>query len=421
MGTRELAELLDQASADVRAPALAEAAWARAGRVHRRRRIVTGVAAAVAVCAVAVGVAVPLRAGPRPHPVATPSSSPAPSAASPGPPSVDQMPRQPGRRTIGPLPATGAAFRPAEARKLSQRPVRQAVAVVEPHSADDATRPEPLYVLDTDGSWARVDVVDLAFTRDEGNNTADPLRPTAVSPDRRLVAVAQTDELIVVDVTTAAVYRTPLPGYNEQVMWRSNDTVLVTRDDGEQATATFAVDWRARTATRVTAGLSVWNTVVSRPDGPVLELRGVIGAEAGDEPMVLKEWQLDRAAPVREVPVDGRALAPYGVDEWYGPAVRNGADAGGDLVVRAGWGRTPTRQGVEVVAVVDVRTGELRRLLDLGRDRVKGCCQPLDWVDEHTVLLRTDQEGLIAWDVSTGAVSVVSTGPLLGIVAIALH
>ncbi|MFG2044135.1 hypothetical protein [Dactylosporangium sp. NPDC048998] len=421
MGTRELAELLEQASADVGAPALAEAAWARAGRVRRRRRILTGAAAVVAVCAVTVGVAVPLRGGPRPHPAATPTSGPAPSAAPLGPPRVDQMPQQPGRRTIGPLPATGAAFRPAEARMLSQRPVRRAVAVVEPGSAENATRPEPLYVLDTDGSWARVDVVDLAFTRDSGNNTADPLRPTAVSPDRRLVAVAQTDEVVVVDVTTAAVYRTPLPGFNEQVMWRSDDTVLVTRDAGEQATATFAVDWRARTATRVAAGLSVWNTVVSRPDGPVLELRGTLGGEAGDEPLVLKEWQLDRAAPVREVPVDGRALAPYGVDEWYGPALRNGPDAAGDLVVRAGWGRTPAYQGIEVVAVVDVRTGVLQRLLDLGRDRWKGCCQPLDWVDERTVLLRTEREGLVAWDVSTGAVSVVSAGQLPGTVAIALR
>ncbi|MER7007807.1 hypothetical protein ABT297_32850, partial [Dactylosporangium sp. NPDC000555] len=50
MGTRELAELLEQASADVRAPALAEAVWVRAGQVRRRRRILTGVAAAVVVC-----------------------------------------------------------------------------------------------------------------------------------------------------------------------------------------------------------------------------------------------------------------------------------------------------------------------------------------------------------------------------------
>ncbi|MER7009576.1 hypothetical protein ABT297_41930, partial [Dactylosporangium sp. NPDC000555] len=366
-----------------------------------------------------LGVAVPL-SGPRPHPAATPTSSPAPPTASPGTPGVDRIPQQPGRRTVRPLPATGAAFQPTKARKLSQGPAKRAVAVVEPRAAEDAARPEPLYVLDTDGSWARVDVVDLAFTRDWGNNTADPLRPTAVSPDRRLIAVAQTDELIVVDVTTAEVHRTPLPGYNEQVMWRSNDLVLVTRDDGEQSTATFAVDWRARTATRVTAKLSVWNMVVSRPDGPVLELRGTIGSEAGDEPMMLKEWQLDRAAPVREVPVDGRALAPYGVDEWYGPALRNGTDAGGDLVVRAGWGHTPTYGGIEIVVVVDVRTGEVRRLLELGRDRSKGCCQPLDWVDDHTVLLSTDKEGLVAWDVSTGAISVVSAGPVHGTVAIAL-
>lgn len=420
MGGRELAELFERASAEVRAPTMAEAAWARASRVRRRRRIVVGAAAGAAVCLVTVGVAVPLPGGPGPDPAirapGTPASAAAPVTTSLGAPEVHQMPQQRDHRTLAPLPATGAAFRPAEARPLSQRPVTRAVAVVEPSGAEHATRPEPLYVLDTDGSWARVDVVDLAFTRDWGNNRADPLRPTAVSPDRRLVAVAQTDEVLVVDVTTAAVHRVPLPGFNEQVVWRSNDVVLVTHDAGEQSTATFAVDWRARTTTRVAAGLSVWDTVVSSPDEPVPELRG-----SGDEKLVLRQWRLDRAAPVREVAVDDRALAPYGVDEWYGPALRNGPNAAGGLVVRAGWGRAPGYQGVELVAVVDVRTGVVHRLLDLGRDRWKGCCPPLGWVDEHTVLLRTDREGLVTWDIRTGGVAVVSAGPLPGTVAIALR
>ncbi|HWH01075.1 MAG TPA: hypothetical protein VNV66_17580 [Pilimelia sp.] len=420
MGGRELAELLAQTSAGVRAPTLAEAAWTRAGRVRRRRRILTGAAAVAAACVVAAGVSVPLRAGPGPGTAPAPTGPTAPPTASMDPPAVDRMPQRPGRRAIRPLPTTGAAFRPAGARRLSQRPVTRAVAVVQPHGAPHAARPEPLYVLDTDGSWARVDVVDLAFTRDAGNNKAAPLRPTSMSPDRRLIAVPQTDEVLVVDVTTAAVHRIAVPGFNEYVMWRSNETVLVAQDDGARPRATFAVDWRARTVTRVAAGLSVWDTVVSGPDGPVVELRGAADAAAGGKP-VLTRWRLDRAAPVSEVPVDDGALAPYGVDTWHGPALRNGSDGGGGLVVRAGWGRAPAYHGIEVVAVVDVHTGVVQRLLDLGPDRQKACCEPLDWVDEHTVLLSTDREGLVTWDVRTGAVWVVSAGQVPGGVAIALR
>lgn len=416
MGRRELAELLEQASAEVPAPALAEATWARAGRIRRRRRRLTGVAAAVAVGLVAVGVAGPLRDGADRDSAVTLELAP----TSLGPPRVHQMPSEPGRRTLPPLPAESTEFQPRAARELSRRPVSRAVAVVQPRAAETATRPEPLYVLDTDGSWARVDVVDLTFTRDAGGNQADPLRPTAVSPDGRRVAVAQTDELLVIDVTTAAVHRVPLPGYNEQVLWRSNDVVLVTHDTADQSTtATFAVDWRAGKATRVTAGLSVWNAVVSRADAPALELRGLVGAETGDEPLGLTWWRLDRAEPVRTVPIDGRAIEPYGMTEWYGPALRNGPDAGGDLVVRSGWGHTSNMSGLEMVAVVDVRTGVVVRLLELGRDRWKGCCPPLGWVDAYTVLLRTEREGVLTWDLRTGAISVVSAGPVPATVALA--
>lgn len=423
MSGRELAELFEQVSAEVRPPALAQVAWARAERVRRRRRVVAVAATVAAGLLVTVGVAGPLRGGASKGvlgPDAATSLSAAPAVVSLGPPAAHRMPSEPRRRAVAPLPATGAEFRPAQARELSRRPVQRAVAVVEPHSAEDASRPEPLYVLDVDGSWARIDVVDLTFTRDWGDNRADPLRPTAVSPDRRLVAVAQPDEVVVIDVTTAAVHRVALPGFNEQVVWRSNDVVLVTGDADERSTTTFAVDWRARTATRITAGLSVWDTVVSNPDGPVLELRGDDGGTAEVESLTLTQWRPDRAAPVRQVPVDAQALAPYGIDEWYGPALRNGPAAGGDLVVRAGWGRTPTSAGVEVVAVVDVRTGVVVRLLDLGQGRWKSCCPPLAWLDEHTVLLRTEREGLVAWDLPTGAVSVVSAGPLPATVAIGL-
>lgn len=376
------------------------------GRARETRKwptVVVGVAAIVAVFVV-TGTALSPVVG-RSVPVVRESAAPV----------VDVVPAMPGLRPHRALPPSGLTVR--EPRPLSQRPVLRAVAVVEPAGAEGATRPEPLFVLDTDGSWARIDVVEPTFTRDFGGNQAHPLRTTAISPDRRLVAVAQSGEVLVIDVTTARVHRVPLAGFNEQVLWRSDDILLVTHDADEWSTATYAVDWRAGTATRVVAGLSVWNAVVPDGDGPLLELRGLVGAESGNGPVTVAEWELDREAPVRRVPVDFGALGHHAVNEWYGPALREG-----DLVVRAGWGRSPILDGgAEMVAVVDVRTGAVRRLLDLGRDRSKSCCQPLDWVDGHTVLLRTDREGLLAWDVRTGAVNRVVDGPLDGTVALALE
>lgn len=328
------------------------------------------------------------------------------------------MPGKLALRPIRQLPRNGIGVPPGDARPLSRRPVRRAVAVFEPGRAEGATGPAPLYVLDTDGTWAVVDVVDLGFTRDVGGNRADPLRPTAISPDGRRIAVAQTDVVLVVDVTTGGVDRIPLPGYNEQVLWHSDDVVLVTHDTDDGRTATYAVRWQAKTAQRVVAGLSVWNTVAARSGGAALELRGQVGGESGDEPFTLTEWRLDAPDPLRRTPVDFSGVAGYRITEWYGPAL---GSPGGDLVVRSGWAAALGFDGVEAVAVVDARTGVVRRLLDFGRgDRWKGCCWPLGWADGNTVLLRTEPEGLIAWDLRTGRIALVGPVARFGIVALNL-
>jgi hypothetical protein len=401
MGARELADLLDRASADVPPPAFAEEAWSRAFHLRRRRRSVVAVASVVAALVVTGGALHALRPD---HPVMPPAAS---APATSGPPAVDRIPARPGNREVRQLPAAGLTP-PGDARALSFRPVTRAVAVFQLYTVDEDTSPQPLYVLDTDGTWARVDSVLPRFTRDADGNRADPLRPTAISPDRRLVAVAQTDEVLIIDVTSGGLHRVPLAGFNEQLVWVSDDVLLVTHDVVPEGTATYAVEWRAKTATRVTAGLSAWDTVVSRPGGPVIEL--------GGGPVSVTEWRLDGSAQVRRTPVDSTALGHYAITEWHGPGLRND----GDLVVRAGFGNTPTVGGADLVAVVDVRTGVVRRLLELDRDRMKGCCQPLDWVDGHTVLLRTDREGLVTWDVRTGRISVVAAGPVNGTLAVAL-
>ena len=64
MGARELADLLDRASAEVPPPAFAEAAWSRAFHVRRRRRSVVAAASIVAALVVTGGALHSLRPAP---------------------------------------------------------------------------------------------------------------------------------------------------------------------------------------------------------------------------------------------------------------------------------------------------------------------------------------------------------------------
>ena len=64
--------------------------------------------------------------------------------------------------------------------------------------------------------------------------------------------------------------------------------------------------------------------------------------------------------------------------------------------------------GGEGVAVLDARTGEVTRLLDLGREgRAKGCCEVYGWTVDGDLLFRYDA-GLARWRPETGAVDRVA-------------
>ncbi|MEU4690986.1 hypothetical protein [Actinoplanes sp. NPDC023714] len=386
MSRHELRKLLEEASASVPAPSLAHAAWDRAHKIKRSRYAVSAVAAAVLTTA---AVLLPLRPD-VPPPVVTPP--PAVLA-----PQVQQLPSTMPRRPIPPLPGSAAGLVPPGAEPLSRHPIDAAVALVQPTPEEPGDRPEPIHALAADGTWVRLDVAALTYTHDEGGNRAAPLRPLSLSPDRRRVAVPQPQAVVVVDLTTAKAHRIAVPGLNEQVAWQDDTTVLV----GAGGPGASAVDWAAGTVTAVPAALSLWDSTAFR-DGTFAELPAT--------GRTLREWLPSSPTPVRTAPLSDPP--GYAVTEWYGSPITDGT-----RLVRGAWGSTPA-QGYEAIAVLNARDGVVERVLDLGPGRWKGCCKPLAFAVDDTVLVQTERDALIAWNFRTGAVEVVTSGAFNGILAI---
>ncbi len=392
MTTDRLTELMEETAASVAPPSLAEASWIRAAAVRRRRRVAAVLTTVVAV--VAVTVPFSIGGGGERHVIPVP---PAESVA----PGVDGMPRSLVPRAIAPLPQSWRI--PADAPVLSRHPVSRAVMVAQEHDWEAEGNPMlPLHVLDVTGQWVRVDIGDLTRTHDVGGNEADPLRAASLSPDGRRVALPQPEAVVVIDLTTAKAHRIAVPGLNEQVMWWGDDVVLV---EGGGAGLT-RVNWATGATSREPASISAWRSTGSRvAAGPIPELLGDEGR------LTLRTWELGTPGPLVEMPVDGVVPPEFRVTGWYGAGIPNGAG----LTVSAAWGDSSSMMsGAEMVVVVDTATGSVRRLLDMGviGRRVKMCCTPLYWIDQQTVLVQTDLEGLISWNVRTGEIHLVTAGPI---------
>ncbi|MER7420315.1 hypothetical protein ABT346_26620 [Micromonospora peucetia] len=378
MREEELRQLLTVAAEDVRPALPAATGWERARRVRRTRRAAG--AAALAVALLTGGTALALRSADPPPPAttATPSRS-----AIPHPVPVQTVPANltyPGHplgRLGDPVGAT-----------LSARPVRKALALYQPVDPETAVEGR-IRVLGDDGLVRDLDVVTPARTRDAEGNEAVPLKAGSLSPDGRTAAFAQTGEVIVVDLTTAAVRRHPLKGYLEHVLW-SGDRLLVGDND-----AMYEVDRATGTARKLP--VSPWDVVTpdpaARPDA-LLELGGT--------PMsVTRIRSVDGVTQRGSRPVDFRAL-PRGnvVDEFYARGWQRG-----DLVARAGWITIGNSSGMEGVALLNAETGVATHLLNVGFGRWKGCCEVLGWDPDGTVLLRYDPGGLLRWRPETGEVT----------------
>jgi hypothetical protein len=357
MSTDEIARLLGKAAADVPEPRLAEGAWARSRQVIRRRRAV-GTGLAVAVLLGAVAVTVPQRFGGAP-PDGTNPTTPATTGTI-----IDRVPATVTDRTGVPLPRRSGQFGP-KVETLANQPVTRAAALYEPAVPASARQPGPVYVLGEDGLYRRIDAPVLEFAFDDGKqNRADPLRPTALSPDGKLAAFPQVDRLVVVNLTTGQYGSYPVPGFNKYVRWQGTHAVLVGGEDG----AAFSVDLGTGRA----------------------------------EPAQAKLADLAGAEPVTHVPpsVDQSGLGSFRIARWQGLAWRSG-----NKIVRAAEGSLP------LVAVIDVDRAAVVRALAVP----PGPVTVLGWLDDHTVLVQTSK-GVLAWDAGSGQVTSVAT-PFDGVIA----
>lgn len=364
----------------------------RARRTRRTRRAVSAVALAVTL--VGGGTVAALR----PPADSPPVHSVAPTVE---PTHADPVQRPPAELTFPPDPLARLAG-PATV-PLSERPVKRALALFQPLD-EEFHADGPVRVLGDDGVVRSLDVVTLAPTRDAGGNEAFAVKPGVLSPDGRSAAFAQTGELIMVDLTTGAVRRIPLDGYLELVVW-ANDRVLVGGDN-----RTYAVD--RVTGAASTIDVSAWDVVAPDPAaGREAALIEMVGERSG---LMLRSRTARDGRMRSEQPVTGSALpSPYQVNEFYGRGWLHG-----ERVASAAWITNGEIDGAEGVAVLDARTGAVTHVLDLGRDRAKGCCEVLGWDNKGAVLVRLEPAAVARWNPETGEITGVIRN-LTGVLSLA--
>ncbi|MEV4821657.1 hypothetical protein [Micromonospora sp. NPDC049274] len=379
MNEQDLRHLFAVSVEDVLPSRPATAGWDRARRTRRTRRAVgAAVLAVVLVGGATVAVRRPSPSPPLHHTVA-PTVAPSHAGPVQRPPAELTFPPDPLNRLTGPATV-----------RLSERPVQRALALFQP--VDEENRADgPIRILGDDGVVRSLDVVTLAPTRDADGNEATAVKPGVLSPDGRWAAFAQTNELIMIDLTTAGVRRVPLDGYLELVVW-AHDRVLVGGDN-----RTYAVERDTEAAG--TIDVSAWNVVTPDPEaGREAALIETVG-ERGS--LALRSRSAREATIRSEQRITDDALpSPYEVNEFYGRGWLHGG-----RMATAAWITNNEIDGAEGVAVLDSRTGAVTHLLDLGRDRAKGCCPVLGWDNKGNVLLRLEPAALARWDPESGEIT----------------
>ncbi|MBB5874574.1 hypothetical protein F4553_008008 [Allocatelliglobosispora scoriae] len=411
MSREDLHAMFEALAEDVPPPHLAGPAAAGAARVRRRRTVVAGaLAAVVLISGAAVAAWRPTGADVTTGPTASPAPLPQPSALA----RVDRLPAEPARSPRSEPYWPASINLPARVPTLAEAPISHAVMLYSPI----ATGASAIYAYGEgtvnggsgDGRfhWARVDV-DLVDTRDAGGNQAMPLGVNSLGPMGTRAAFAQPDAAVIVDLLTGDVARIALPGLNEQVTWLADGRHVLVSSEAE----TWLVDVQTRSVVRAAVAGQRVTPLVGGGSG----LTALIPADTGAEPLELLAYDDGGLARTGTVPVDSRTLGAYRISYLSPRGWRYG-----DLVAFAANGQLSTANGSgprDFVAVLDARTGAFTQVLDLGeRDRNKGCCAVYGWQNSNEVLVYTQQEGLLAWDLSTGRV-VRLVDPALGLVSVA--
>jgi hypothetical protein len=399
MSREDLHAMFAELAEDVSQPLLVAPVVARAARLRRRRLAVTCAALVVFV----VTVASLALGGPKGTviPAATPNAT-QPDAT--GSARFDRLPATLATDSEAAPYWPGSANPPANAPSLAGAPISHAVMLYSPPSGGAKAAPVYVYgegsINGGSGSgsfhWARIDV-DLSDTRDAGGNRAPALDQNSLGPMGASAAFAQTDSVVIVNLTTAAVDRIPLPGLNEDVTWLVDGRhVLVS-----SATQTWLVDTRTRSVTPAAANGATVTALVGGASG----LTTLTVSGAGTPPLVLRLYDDGGLVERSHRTIDTDTAAPYRIAELRPRGWRDG-----NLIAQAASGPTG-----EFVAVIDDRTSDITHVLDLnggGGGRVLG------WMNSDVVLVHTDRDGLLKWQLTTGTVTRL-TNPTTGSLSIA--
>ncbi|GAA4558232.1 hypothetical protein [Planotetraspora kaengkrachanensis] len=288
------------------------------------------------------------------------------------------------------------------ATPLSTAPMAQALALFQRGGKGD---PGPVLALGDDGGLRELDNIELASVTD-GHNEQSALDDTALSPDGRMAAFPQRDEVVVVDLTDATSRRWPVPGFNEIVSWRPDGVTLVV----EQQEAVYLVDSETGRVSR--APYPGFGTVAGGEPGTDLYRLHTPSSQVAE----LTRWDTSGTLLSRM-----RPRLAVGTGEWWGTGWLRGGRIAGDVFGAGGPRPYADVIEAEVIVVLDAETGQLAAGLVLpGIDRWKGCCQVMGWYDEDTVLFasRGRPSRLLAWRVSRGELLRVADLPDNAMVAL---
>lgn len=417
----QLRDLLAEAGTDLRVdPGTADRTWREARRRDRRGRIV-----GVSAVALAAGLAIALVAAPWPGrdsagPVVTTPDSPTATPDEEGPdqqrterfpqpprmdPDLEQEPLW-GQMDVASLNTLDTGLPAvidldaiaASAVPLEQDPVDAAVAVVT--ESTWFTRYVPLtswegvemFVLGDDGGWRRITATELGYTGDPQDANGLLMDTRSLSDDGTMFATSdeRTGELVVLDLTSAAVSRlqTPLEAAIPP-RWTPDGEALITQAEYDADSATVQVDVATGRVSDVPYNLFDFDydaqgrpvQLVSSRSGTGPELM-VFGPD-GDTRRIPLQMRLPRwqGLDIDEVAVLTRFASP----SWR----YNGSRAG-FLVVDPETG--------EPLAQLPTRSSDYWTVLAMG------------WIDDDTLLLLDVPQGvLVAWTYTTGERRLVST------------